>query len=46
MNLPEDMTEVYNRISNFKVDLIIEECQKNNIDVGAVIEYLESKEDD
>lgn len=44
VNLPEDMTEVYKLIGDFQADIIIDECQKNNVNVESLIKHLENKQ--
>lgn len=42
INLPKDMTEVYKIIGDFQADIIIKECQKNNVNIESLIKNLES----
>lgn len=44
INLPNDMTEVYKIIGDFQADIIIKECQKNNVNVESLIKHLENKQ--
>ena len=42
VNLPKDMTEVYKIIGDFQTDIIIKECQKNNVNIESLVKHLES----
>ncbi|GAA0076148.1 hypothetical protein UT300005_05260 [Clostridium sp. CTA-5] len=42
VNLPEDMTDVYNKIADFQAEMIMKKCTPTQVE--AIIKYLESKE--
>ncbi|EKQ56324.1 MULTISPECIES: hypothetical protein [unclassified Clostridium] len=42
VHLPEDMTEIYKKMNQFKAEKIIRECTPQQVE--AIIKYLEEKQ--
>lgn len=43
VHLPEDMTEIYEKMNKFKAEKIIRECTPQQVE--AIINYLKEKQD-